>query len=343
MAARMRTVTASFSKVKNEAFVFAFLLLKFVKYYISPDSPPVLTLRLLALLAFIALSAVLCGALIRKSGEAQRTAVSVLLALLLASPASNDVLMLDLWFKDNDVFANLIALACAVAPFFLLNKPKGKWLLPLLCFAGASLMPLFVLTLLPIPLVLVVDGIEQSAQAKQKNDYEDLLASTLIASAIGFLLFGAKRAFPGAGDFTAQLADGSKQALMRVAMVVPLFIVLSVLAVLARRAGTARPGGKTAVLLALLPLMSLADPFAQAGTGPSTVMAAAFAQGCLLVYFLYRGSPPFCGAAARLESFFRGNPLLLWLLLIWLAAFSGLGKIMLLGLTKSKSFFHIWQ
>jgi len=343
MATQIKKIMTRAGIFGNEAFVFAFLLLRFVKYDISPDSPLALSLRLAALLAVLALSAVLCGMLMRKTAGAQKIQVTVLLALFLASPASGDVLMLDLWFKDNGTFYYFIALACAVSSFFLIEKSKGKWLLPLLCFAGASLQQVFIFTLLPIPLILIADGIARSADAKEKNEYRDLLASTLVASAIAFILFGVKRAFPGAEDFPALLAEGAKQTAFRCTAVLPLFAVFAVLSILTRRADAGLRGGKTALLIALLPLLGLADPLLAKGTDPDAVMAAVFAQVCLWAYFLYKGSRPFCFAAARIETFFRGNQLLLWLMLIWLAAFSGLGKIMLLGLTKSKSFFHIWQ
>lgn len=330
-------------KFGNEAFVFVFLLLKFVKYYISPDSPPVLSLRLAALLAVTAGCAVLFGALIRRSGEAEKTSVTVLLALFLASPASNDVLLLDLWFKDNVVFINLFALACAVSSFFLINRSKGKWLLPLLCFTGTVLKPLFVFTLLPIPILLIIECIGQSADTGEKSEYKDLLVSTLVASVIGFLLFGARRAFLSADDFPALLAEGAKRTAMKVAIVLPLFAVFAVLSVFAHRNISGQGSGKTALLITFLPLFGFVDPFAAASTGPSALMSAVFAQACLWAYFLYRGFRPYCVAAARLEAFFRGNQLLLWLLFIWLSAFSGLGKIMLIGLTKSKSYFQIWQ
>ncbi len=343
MASVAKKRMISLNKYGNDIFVFAFLLLKFVKYYISPDSPPVLWFRLSALLAVLTVSAVLCGALIRKTGEAQKTSLTVLLALFLASPASNDILMLDLWFRDNGTIFQYCALICAVASFFLIHRSKGKWLLPLLCFIGAALCPLFIFTLLPIPLVLAIDSIGHAADTKEKNEYKDLMASTLIASAIAFLLFGAKKAFPGVDDFPALIAENAKQTLVRAAMVLPLFAVFTALTKFIRAPGAARQSRRTALVIAMLPLLSFAGLFTAFDLGASIVMASVFAQVCLWAFFLYSGRPAFCDAAARLESFFTGNRFLLWLMLIWLAAFSGLGKIMLIGLTKSKSFFHIWQ
>lgn len=331
---------AFFKKRENEGFFFAFLLLKLFKHGISAGNYRTIVPRLAAELIVLVLAALIAGAVIRASGNREKTAVTFLLVLFFASPAANDALLLDLWFKDLRVFINLFLLGSVALGFWLIEKPKWKWLLPLLCFACVALRPMFLLTFFPLIVVLIAYYISSN---KKEGDYRDLMASTLVAVSLGFLLFGLKKVFLPVEQLLSGLSSAVELTAFRLATVFPLFVLFAVAAHSARRVPAEQAGSRTAVFVALLPLLSLAAPLTAKAEGPGIVMSAVFIQTCLWLWFLSRGKEPFCFAAECLVSGLRKNPLLLWLALIWLASFSGLAKTLLLSLTKTKSFFNIWK
>jgi len=324
---------------KIELAVFVFLLIKLFKPYVSKDNLPVMSARFLAEAALFALLSRAVGSVVRAAGAKRQSAVLIVAAFFLTGYVSNSVFLLDGWFADTRVFFNAFAVAGSVASFIVVGKAKWKWLLPVYCFVCAAAVPYFVFSLLPSLVLLLIYRIKTQ---KKKNEYKDLLASSLIASGIAFFLFNARRVFIGADSFAEALAANGRRFALSVASVLPLIIVFALLWADTRKNSAGRPFKTVVAAIALEPLVALVSLALKADDG-NLVMASMFVKACFLCYFVIERNAAVLGSLEKAERFFKKNWLLVFLSLIYLSAFSSFFKALFTGLTKTKNWFGLWH
>ncbi|GEM_PF-2022991 len=329
-----------FKKIRIEPVLFLYLLFRINRPSVT-ISPPVV-LRFAVVAAAAGVFAWAAGAAARAAGERSKNAAMFLAAMFLVSYAGSPVLQLDTWYLDNAVFMNAAVVLLTMACFSFTGKPRTKWRIPVVCFACAALQPSFVVTYLPMLMVLAFCGDTVGNEAKitagknkgkakakakikikatEKPEARLLpAAACAISSAAAYFLFSRK-----AGLFGPAQPGAWQLLALSAAVVLPALVLFPIL-----WAGAAREDKAfrlKAALIALLPLISVASPFIRTGEyRANLVSAAVFAQTGFALYFFGVNNNAVRSSAEKIENFFIKNPSAAYFILIYLSLFSVLSK-----------------
>lgn len=328
-----------FKKIRIEPVLFLYLLFRINRPSVT-ISPPVV-LRFAAVAAAAGIFAWAAGAAARAAGERSKNAALFLAAMFLVSYACNPVLQLDTWYLDNAVFLNAAVVLLTTACFSFAGKPRTIWRIPMVCFACAALQPSFVVTYLPMLLILVFCGETAGAEsekvsvkAKTKGKAKAKVKTTTtrpearllpaaacaVSSAAAYFLFGRK-----AGLFGPAEPGAWKLLALSAAVVLPALGLFPILWAAAAREDKAFR--LKAALIALLPLISVASPFIRTGEYRVNLVAAAvFAQTAFAVYFIGANNNAVRSSAEKIENFFIRNQPAAYFILIYSGLFSVLSK-----------------
>lgn len=326
------------SRYRYGLMIIVFLMIKLFKRYWSLNSILGLSLQFLPeALVLVALS-IVAGEIIRNSDEKVRGTVLVLTAFFLVSYASNSVLLLDLWHSGAEAFTNTFIVLSSVLAFVLIDRPKVKWIIPILCFTGIAIQPFYTITFLPMVIILFVYKINFGENRKENKD---LFASTLIASVLSFLLFALK-IIPGMSYIREEWAGNLKLAAFSLAIILPFLVLTTAILLIARRESNDRVFRRIIMLIMLEPFVLLLT-FCTVKTNMNLVMSAVFVQLCLILYFTQVKNSALIGACERVNGFIDKNLFTLLLTTIYLASSSSFYKIAYSGLMQGKDFHSLWS
>lgn len=336
-----RTLIKYISDYEFELLLFIYLTVKLFKHNISLANSVNILPRYAAIMAIIAVFSCLVGGVLRRSEKALRDTLIVIVSLAAVSYMPNSALLLDIWFRNADVYRVFPALLlCAAAPS-IIDKHRLKWLLPPLAFVSASALPVYIFTYFPFLWVLIRYA---RAKAAQGNEYNDLSASTVIASFLGFLLFGIKKVFLDAVDIPKILDFNIKTFVFSVVAVLPLVILLGAFWIICAKSTDNKALRRVFLLAACLPLCGILWViWDNAPVHP--LMTTVFAQiGLLLVAVNARDGTVVC-ALERLQKACASKWFVLFLVLlcaVYLSLFTGYAKEIFAGYTQSKTYFSLW-
>lgn len=323
---------------RYELIIFIFLMTKLFKRYWSLESLPGLSLQFLPEAVLLVALSIVAGKIIRDSDEKYRETVLVLTAFFLVSYASNSVLLLDIWHSGAEAFTNTFIVLSSVLAFVLIDRPKIKWLIPILCFAGIAVEPFYTITFLPMVIILFVYKINFGENRKENKD---LFASTLIASVLSFLLFGLK-IIPGVPYVREEWVGNLKLAALSVAIIFPFLVLTTTILLITRRKSSDRVFRHIMMLIMLEPCVLLLT-FCTVKTNMNLVMSAVFVQLCLILYFIQIKNSAVIGSCERINGFIDKNLFVVLLTTIYLASFSSFFKTLYSALTRAKDFHNLWS
>lgn len=326
------------SQYRYELIIFIFLMIKLFKRYWSLNSLLGLSLKFLPVALLLVVLSMMAGKIIRDSDEKVRGTVLVLTAFFLVSYVSNSVLLLDLWHSGAEAFKNTLLVLSSVLAFVLIDRPKVKWIIPILCFAGIAIQPFYTITFLPMVIILFVYKINFGENRKENKD---LFASTLIASVLSFLLFGLK-IIPGVPYVREEWVGNLKLAALSVAIIFPFFVLTTAILVIAWRKSSDRVFRHIMMLIMLEPCFLLLT-FCTVKTNMNLVMSAVFVQLCLILYFTQIKNSAVVGSCERINGFIDKNLFTLLLTTIYLASSSSFYKMAYSGLMQGKDFYSLWS
>lgn len=337
-----RTLTRFISKYEFELLLFVFLTVKLFKHNISLANGMSILPRYSAVMAIIALFSYIVGGVLRKSEKGFRNTLILIVSLVTVSYMPNSVLLLDTWFRNADVYRAFPALIlCATAPS-IINKHRIKWLLPPIAFISATALPVFIFTYFPFLWILIR---YTKANAATGNDYNDLSASTLIASVLGFLLFGINKVFMTTTDIPKILDFNIKSFAFSVVAVFPLVIFLSAFWILCAKDTDNKALKRVFLLASCLPLIGIVWIFSD-NAPVHPLMTAVFAQIGLLLTAVDARDGTVIRVLERTQKAFSSKWFVLFLLLlcaIYLSLFTGYAKEIFAGYTQSKTYFSLWR
>ena len=143
------------------------------------------TFILICLILLSLLVAVLLGNVIKKSDNKTNTIMIVLVLLFLASPASISFLFYRGNFGRLDTFLLLFTLIALI----LLDKPRLKFFIPVLCFMSMATQQVFTFTYMPIIVLLMLLDLAVKEFSKKQVVFTAITFVVLIVSFVYFQFF----------------------------------------------------------------------------------------------------------------------------------------------------------
>ncbi len=323
---------------RYELIIFIFLMTKLFKRYWSLESLPGLSLQFLPEAVLLVALSIVAGKIIRDSDEEYRETVLVLTAFFLVSYASNSVLLLDIWHIEAEAFKNTFVVLSSVLAFILIDRPKIKWLIPILCFISIAVQPFYTITFLPMVIILFA---YKTNYGKNCKENKDLFASTLIASGLSFLLFGLK-IISGVSYIREEWVRNLKLATFSIAIILPFLVLTTAIFVVARRESKDRMFRRIIMLIIFEPCV-LILAFCTVKTNMNLVMSAVFVQFYFILYFIKTKNTPIMDSCKKTNGFIGKNFFAVLLMIIYLASSSSFYKMAYAGLSRAKDFYSLWS
>ena len=184
--------------------------------------------------------------------------------------------------------------------------------------------PLFVFTFLPAVLLALAEN-RESAKSKSGH-YTAALVSAFLLPLAAFMIFscGASRR-GGTQAYFSIVSGGWQLPVLSAAVLLPAIALAAALWISAVRGSKEKKAATVPVLALLAPLVAVVSLFVR-DTHINFVASAVFSQLCLLLYFAYAGNKTVLSALEGMETFFKKNRLLFYIMLIYLAAFAATAK-----------------
>ncbi len=311
----MKTV---FSKLKYEAVIFTFLLIKMyyrMHYFAFSHS------MLLAIAACLLVSWVL-GRLLRYAnhymGEKSRRTLTLLVAFLLGSSVFNGIIFVGSFINRGLVARNVVFVFCLIIAFVSMGKKQLNWHIPIFCFVCCAVQPAFVFVFLPAIAILLLYDAYLKNYASQSVFFG---AACLIAAAAALLLFGKDIKLVEDLSLANVFESSWKNIVYSLAIVFPLILIFAMFWASTVIAAKDKMFKFIIILIMVQPVFSVvALAFNEAFI--DSVMASALVQFCFLFYFLHIKDSAFVSAFDKAVKLFDSNLLTATLLLIYLTAFS---------------------
>lgn len=326
------------SKYCYELMIFVFLMIKLFKPFMLVTQFFRFSFSFAAEVALLLALSLALGEIIRGSDEKIRETLLVLTAFFLVSYTSNSVLLLGHWYKGTEAPVNTFIVLSALLVFVLIDKAKIKWLIPFVCFICIAIQPFYMITFLPMNIILFFYKITFGANRAQDKD---LFASTLIASGLSFLLFGL-RIIPAVPYMREEWLSNLKLSAFGIAITLPFLLLTTAILIIARR-NSRDPIFRRIITLILLEPCLLLFAFCTVKSGTNLLMAAVFVQLCFILYFSQIKNAAFIVSCEKTNAFIRKNLFLILLAVVYMASFSNFYKRVNISMTWTRDFYGLWQ